>query len=466
MKPNKYILVVTACVAFIPAVYSTNSFTGRVLSSMKAPDACLIRAKSPLPAAMAVEAQKNAEWLPGTAVRTDWDGMEWVPYGKYNFKYDSEGRTVEELSESLDTSGKYVKFTKRVYTYDALGRLSHTSLLAGDTPESLTELQKADLKYDEVITDLVICQDSYSFFDNEWILDDQSYKRNIIRDTDGNITEMTAQTYYEGDFLDVENLTIIYEGGVPSIIKERVLTQNESTGELKLELTEEYSDCEWYFTDGQLVSLDDITVGKNHLKSAKVVTADVKDMTMEIVYKDDSDDYTSTAKATLLYIVPTITVTEYSKLPYGGTFQKITQDMDIPQYGKAIKIMTLDNQFDAWGNLIISKQVTTYGATTIDKWVQGEFVNDETYGYPLQYLQKEFFQYQGQETGEWEDKYKLEFADYVNPYAGVEEIKTPDTSDLIPEYYTIDGRRVASDRLFPGIYIKRQGNKSEKVIIR
>ena len=44
-------------------------------------------------------------------------------------------------------------------------------------------------------------------------------------------------------------------------------------------------------------------------------------------------------------------------------------------------------------------------------------------------------------------------------------IATEDTNDETPVYYTLDGR-VAATPLMPGIYVRRTGDKSDKVIIR
>lgn len=463
MNPAKYVIVAAAAFSLAAAAANGNPYCDFLPSKLRKTQHHVRMAALP---AMAVGMNDSASWRPRTAVHTDWDGRKWVPYGKYTFSYDADLNVVEELSESLAPEGVYVKYAKRLYTYDALGRLTRSTLLAGETLDNLEQLQYADISYDDVLTDLVIRQDSYTLTDGGWALDDQSYRREITRDSDGNIVEMTARTYYEGEFIEVESLKTVFEDGVPVTMKERMLTQDEDTGELKMAETETYSDCKWYSTDGQITSLDDITVGRNHLQSANIKTPDVSDMKMEIVYKDGSDDYTATSTATLMYVVPTTTVFEFTRLPNGGSYQKTTQDMDIPQYGHAQKIMTLDNQFDEWGNLIISKQVTTYGATTVDKWLQGEFVRDEQHGYPLQYLQKEFTQYQGQTGGEWEDKYRIEYSDYVQPSVGVSETEADGNADAEAEYYTLDGRR-CSDRPASGICLKvKKGVTPRKLLVK
>ena len=54
---------------------------------------------------------------------------------------------------------------------------------------------------------------------------------------------------------------------------------------------------------------------------------------------------------------------------------------------------------------------------------------------------------------------------YNSDQTGIEDIMTDDADSDI-EYYTIQGIRVHSDNLTPGLYIRRQGNKATKVLIR
>jgi len=49
--------------------------------------------------------------------------------------------------------------------------------------------------------------------------------------------------------------------------------------------------------------------------------------------------------------------------------------------------------------------------------------------------------------------------------AGIDGITT-DGGDTPVEYYNLQGQRVNADALVPGIYIRRQGTKTEKVLIK
>lgn len=53
---------------------------------------------------------------------------------------------------------------------------------------------------------------------------------------------------------------------------------------------------------------------------------------------------------------------------------------------------------------------------------------------------------------------------YSYLYSGV-NAAVSDTSDLPAEWFTLDGIKVSPDRLAPGIYVRRQGAKAEKVIV-
>jgi penicillin-binding protein-related factor A (putative recombinase) len=59
-------------------------------------------------------------------------------------------------------------------------------------------------------------------------------------------------------------------------------------------------------------------------------------------------------------------------------------------------------------------------------------------------------------------------------FNGLKEIKTEDSTpieniheeQLEPEYYTLQGIKVSVDRLTPGIYIRRQGTKATKILVK
>lgn len=50
--------------------------------------------------------------------------------------------------------------------------------------------------------------------------------------------------------------------------------------------------------------------------------------------------------------------------------------------------------------------------------------------------------------------------------SGVTEIGIDKDRDAAPEYFTLDGRKISPDHLSPGIYVRRQGSKVIKVLIR
>lgn len=54
---------------------------------------------------------------------------------------------------------------------------------------------------------------------------------------------------------------------------------------------------------------------------------------------------------------------------------------------------------------------------------------------------------------------------FNNKESGIGDILSEDTG-APATYYTLDGKNVTGVSLAPGIYIKRQGNKAEKIIVR
>ena len=414
-------------------------------------------------------APRNAEvthkWKPGTAVYSKYNGMNWKEVGKYTFTYDGAGRTLTELQENLDKEDTgIVPFALIKTTYDDLGRAVAVDITIGETPDKLEPYQRQSIKYDPVLKYTVIEQISESFLGGEWLFDEQTYKRTITRDGNGNITDMTASTWYDDDFLEVEIFHTTYDGTTPKKMQTRFINQNEA-GDFYWEDGETYSDCEWYETDGQMISLEDVTVGKNKLKACAMEGPDkqLKDIKMSIVY--DGEDFTSTMD--YMYVIFPTKVTNTTKyLANGGYTQQVETLQDLrPHYDETTQmIQNITEQYDDYGNLTIAKKDTFFGHAWIDSWTEGQVKYDETYGYPTDYLRREFTPMASTTQGDWADVYKIAYSDYID-LAGIESVSDIDI-DAEPEYYTIEGRRIASDRLAPGLYVKVTGLKTEKIFVK
>lgn len=408
-------------------------------------------------------------WKPEYAIRTNWNGMDWKEYAKYTFTYDSEGRTLTELAENLDkTQTQFYPFSLIEYTYDDLGRIVKSNVRAGFHIEDMHLVSTTETFYDEIRQDVVIEQNSYDVAsDGTKSLNADSYKQIIERDEANKITAMYAFTWYDGDFLEVQSLELEYgEDGNPSTITESVLTQETETGPLEVKPNVIYTDCKWMACNGQIISLDDITVGDNLLTQAKVNTNEQADILMTVEYPGNEYDFISTSEYVYLTIIPTTSVISYKDFGDKGFYSKTVTDQDLTSVG-AYPVQSISQtlyQYDDYGNLLQAQDQTYYGHTIINSWKKGVVENDPNTGFPSTYIHSTYQLQEGSDYyGSWEDDYKITYGNWIDT-ADINDIIL-DTDNCAPiEFFNLSGIKVDSPT--SGIYIRKQGNRIQKVIIK
>lgn len=451
--------LISFSLAFCPAVWAAANNPYSAKLQAKAP-AQKLRV---LPSAAPKEA---GVWKPSTALRSNWNGMAWKEYAKYTFTYDSEGRAIKELAENMDkTQTQYYPFSLVERTFDELGRQVAEKVSAGFSADKLVPVSELEIIYDPVLEDFVAEQNAYDILeDGTKEMNAYSYKQVVERDKEGNVLSMHALTWYEGDFMEVLSVENTYgdDGKIKSIL-ESELTQEEEGGPLELKPTEFYDNCVWFNTDGQIVSLDDITSANNRLHTAKVESAGQSDIAMSIEYPEDGEyDFISKAEYQYLTFLPTVSVTSHKSLEYGGYYTKIVTDQDLTAAG-AYPVQSIDQvlcQYDQYGNLLELNNRTFYGHDIINSWIKGTVENGED-GFPSTYLRQEYKLQDGNDYyGTWEDVYQLKY-DGWKEVSAVE--KVTEESDAPVEYYDLTGRKVTEPS--NGLFIRKQGSKSIKVIL-
>lgn len=412
--------------------------------------------------------KESGIWKPGTAIRSNWNGMSWKDYAKYTFTYDSEGRAITELAENLDkTQTQYYPFSLVERTFDELGRQVAEKVSAGFSADALVPVSELTITYDPILKDVVAEQNAYDILeDGTKVMNAYSYKQVIERNEAGNVTAMHALTWYDGDFMEVVSMENTYgtDGRIESMLESQ-LTQEEENGPLELKPTELYKNCKWFDSDGQIVSLDDITVGNNRLKSATVETGEQTDITMTVEYPTDGDfDFISKAEYLYLTFIPTSSVTSHKQLENGGYYTKVVTDQDLTSAG-AYPVQRIDQvicEYDGYGNLLQLNNQTFYGHSIINSWVQGIVLTDESTGLPSSYLRQEYKLTDGSDYyGTWEDVYKITYGEWSDVSRVMDVAGEQDAPAV---YYDLSGQRVTAPT--NGIYVKIQGSKIDKIIVR
>ncbi len=198
----------------------------------------------------AATCQAAEKWLPGKISYYSWDTNGWAFSGDETFTYNESGQPATECHDGH----------KIVYEYDANGQC---------ISEIDFELQGLDYvnnskvlyTYDEVVTDFVVNEESYHWYNGKWVLDN-SHGYKITRNADGNVTKVESI----GNDSDKEYYTISYgKDGKASEIK-----VSEDGGLISYTI----SDIIWERTDGQILEFDieskSFYRGANRIKSATV----------------------------------------------------------------------------------------------------------------------------------------------------------------------------------------------------
>lgn len=425
--------------------------------------------KTVLPALKMKGVAGSSIMKPGYAIKANRDGDAWKDYAKYTFTYDRQGRTLSELAENLDLSQtQYYTYSLAEYTYDESGRLTKADVKGGFSPDNMQLVYTASIEYDNVRPDLVVSQEAYDVeADGTKTMNEDSYKQVIERDDKGNITAVHSFTWYNDGWLEVQQLETAYgTDGKPLTLTQSVATQKSAADPIELTVNEAYADCTWQQTDGQIAYVDEIMTGNNLITSAKVNMTSQSDVTMTVEYPEQDFDYVMTYEYTYLSLFPTKSVTSFKDFGDKGSYSKTVLDQDLTSAG-AYPVQSINQilyTYDDYGNLLEAQNQTFYGHTIINSWEKGTVENDPATGYPATYIHSTYKLQDGNDYyGSWEEDSRVSYGGWFDvTTAGISQTNVNTMGKA--EYYTLSGVKVNSPS--HGIFIRKQGNRTEKVSLK
>lgn len=402
-------------------------------------------------------AQAATLWRAATQKDFGWDGEEWVLDETCSFEYDDKGQTV--VQEAIDYDG-YVN--RETMTWNENGMLA-TSLkeVADEAGAPFTETEKLARTYDDRVVSFITFNDQTVYSNDEWI-PSNSYKQTVTRNEAGNVTLMERAVYYQGIYDPIYRLSLEYgEDGKAVSAEEKNLKYDYDTDSFVWETDVVFTDMVWENTDGQIVTMDSPFFGNNRLKSGKV-SQDGMDMDLTVEYSEDGsftahltgyDPEEEEDVDTRLIYTPVD--------DYGSNITRQVTDYIIDGFPYFTDEITETNIYDPNG-LIILEEVKSGDVlmSWIESRVEGVVEYDEQYGYPLSWTLSEY------DTEEYElyPVFRAEYSDYIG-LTGIDEINGENISCGKPVYYDLQGRCISSP-VQGGIYIRRTGSKTEKVIVR
>lgn len=385
-------------------------------------------------------------WCPGFVTDYYWNGQSWEGGAREIYTYNDNGQILTRGGETYRTEFKY----------DELSRVQSQTSKYFNGVEWVTD-NVTSYTYDDVVKDLVVKTVSGS----EW--GSNEYGIEITRNADGNITEVKDYSAWDSQKSYSNVLTVKYgaDGKANEIIESEY-----DNGRLIPDVT--YSNVEWENTDGQIyeVEIDDYDAdsyfGLNRIKHASVDDDEwPKTAELNVAYNDGNFGFHA-----VLAMEGNDVIYDYTYKPvddfgsYDVSLVEVDWDDDDGVYYKDYtRTGTESYRVDKFGLMLqdISEGVDVDSKNS-DPYYYGEkgaVTYDPTTGCPVEYIKSRT---QGDSKNYVYSDRKV-FGDYT--WSAVENI-VDDSDDAPIEYYNLHGVRVNNPD--SGIFIRRQGNNSTKVL--
>lgn len=399
--------------------------------------------------------QDNYFWI------TEWDDASQAEIGKWTlasevtYTYSDEGK----LASTKQGDGTETRFE-----YDAEGRLiSETNY----SPEG-EALEKYEYAYDSVIKNLIVRNANYVMDGSEWMLRDESLTE-ITRNSDNNITQISEFEYHAYYGEKTEEERAVYTYGDDKKINTIKVYYDDEDGELQL--AGEMTDVKWAKTNGQVVDLDmdelKYYFSDNQIASATMPKATnepyLGDIFVKAEYKAGLGGFNVTQTMNNEVIVSyDFTITDTY-----GSFTARSFEVDFDNDGDDVwfrdgeDLYDVTRTYDKFGNVLVQKQIYYEDADPekiegITEYL-GNVVYDPENGYPTEYTSTQNY------DGHVRNNNRIVWSDYKSFEAGIGAIAT-DNENAPVEYFDLRGQRV--DNPANGFFIRRQGDKVEKIVVR
>lgn len=393
-------------------------------------------------------------WKPGKISNYFWWENEWSLAWETTYTYTDEGRTASaKLSDGTETR----------FEYDAEGRLiSETNY----SPEG-EAFEKYEYAYDSVIKNLIIRVADYVMDGSDWKLNSEDFTE-ITRNSDNNITQISEGYIYNSE--KTEDQRAVYTYGDDKKINTIKVYDND--GDDEFTLVGEITDIKWEKTNGHLIDLDmeglRYYFSDNWIASATLPKATnepyLGDIFVKFDYKSGLGGFTMTQTMNNEVIVKD----EFTITDTFGSYTERSFEVDFDNDGDDVWVRDGEDlydfirTYDKFGNILVEKEIS-YADADPEK-IQGitEYLGNVVYdtetGYPTEYTTTQKY-----DENPASNNSRTVWSDYKSFEAGIGAITT-DNENAPVEYFDLRGRRV--DNPAGGFFIRRQGNKVEKIVVR
>ncbi len=399
----------------------------------------------------------------------------------YSQEFDEKGQLVS-VTENLPGEEEIVVTT---YVYNEYGKVVEELQRVSATGDmsDLENVSRIVRSYDPRMHSLITERTEYRWDAGEWKPSGLNYLRDVTRDANGNVTEIVYKTPYENEYEAVQKVVMEYgaDGKAVSVTEYQLSFAEGSTTEYVWAEGYSFRDCVWYVTDGQISGTDYVYEGSNKIKSFTEYSEGELVGDISVVYDGDSDDFVST-----MFGEGYETGQTWKDLPNGGYFSDMRLLVDLGDGETYEQHQISTEQFNEYDVQTVAVDVDYYADTAdVYSWITGvQELNAD--GAPVSLVLSMFEPAEEEEEeeyvrrripsadtdwsqmvppveGETYEMMKYEFDDLVKvPTSGVSAVGADENAPV--EFYTIDGIRV--DNPAAGLFIRRQGTRAEKIILK
>jgi len=400
--------------------------------------------------------EHKAIWKPVTQKVYGWENDEWILNETYVTEYTSTGLVA--VDDITDFEGAVLR---QINEYNENGMLTSQLSRVSEDGENFENSERLERKYDERLTSVITENYQWMWTGTDWNQQGINYRRIITRNADGNITSCVIATLYMGEFDPSQRIDITYgDDGKASRIEESQLAYNEND-QFVWETSTICKDIVWDRTDGQITTTENLFMGANRIASAVFVDGDGEETNITATYFPGSEKYE--LHLTIHSEDGDIEGTQVYTPAENGGYTMVSRT-DYVAFGDILssEIYTETESYDDYGNLMLYDVTFSDGGTYTEtvEHTEGSVEYDSTNGYPLVYTQCNY----DWDTEEMVNTIRVEFSDYTDVAAGITDIEA-DNTDAPVEYYNLQGMRVDNPAA-GNVYIRRQGAKSTKILMR
>ena len=385
----------------------------------------------------------STKWLPTSVVIYSWDNYEgWMLDDEVTSTYTADGRLETEITKNADG---YVKLT---YGYTPGHELFASRLNQVSTDgTTYTNSVNTVREFDSVLTNLVTSNEEFMWMGGAWSQNGNNFHRTITRDAAGNITEVEIAVLYQGVFDPTQRLIIEYTDGVASSIVEVLKEYDYENDKYVWTTGVGYTDIVWDRTDGQIYDTGNLTYGANRMASCTLMNYGEPVGTMEYTYNGD-ESYVGR----MMMDGQLVSTINFTFEENNGYTSETVEDY----YGTEIKIVESE-LYDEYGQMLLQEFAEYYDG---EESYFEKVIGTVTYGnvYPLEYVQTTIYT----DLEESDNVLKIEYLDYIEHTSDAATIEADENAPV--EYFNLQGIRV--DQPSDGIFIRRQGTKAEKVLVK